>query len=105
MAYEPGPLFLPEGSIRAIIVLAILLPLPFFIFHGIIIDEYYKFLATSLIGYLFGKFIDGNDEKGKKERQELQEQLSKLQVQNEIQKLSLAQQQHNPIIVPQQDNR
>ena len=93
---DMGALFMPKGSIKGLVVLAILLPLPFFVIKGITIQEFYQSVVMALIGYLFGSESNAGTNKDK-EVDDLKGDLNKLQIATlELQKA----QNREPVIVP-----
>jgi hypothetical protein len=49
-----NPLFLPEGSVRAIIIIYLLTMLFYFISHNLLIQDWIKDLTIMSVGFYFG---------------------------------------------------
>jgi uncharacterized membrane protein YqaE (UPF0057 family) len=88
MDYNLGPLFLPDGSVRALVILSILMPLPFFLLKGQIGEEFYKSISLIVIGYLFGQIsqLTNKNAKPSQELEQIQGDLAKMQKDNMAQK-------------------
>ena len=91
MDYNLGPLFLPDGSVRALVILSILMPLPFFLLKGQIGEEFYKSISLIVIGYLFGQIsqLTNKNAKPNQELEQIQGDLEKMQKDNMAQKIQI----------------
>ncbi len=57
------PLWLPKGSVRAILTLAVILTAMYCFMVGIPIDETFKMLIATVIAFYFGSRLNFSDEK------------------------------------------
>ena len=92
MKYEIGPLFLPPGSVRGLIAIIILGSLPVLLYYKIDVPTFYQLLGATVAGFLFGQNSNRQtNSQNPQEISDMKDSLSKLQRQNDLQKMQIMQ--------------